>query len=233
MPRYRVLKSKRFGEGWAAGDIIDMDLIAARVPLEEGALEPVGSTEEKTDTNTLTKEGRMFENLKEAKMILDSIGVTFWLEAGTCLGAVREGTFIEHDPDIDLGVLAEDEDKADVIIDQFEKLGFELIYVWGERGEGYELSFMKRDYKLDIFFFYKAGKFRWHGAYWQNQLIPHVFTAGTIERLKKIDFMGLEVNIPYNHNKYLKARYGEDWKTPDKDWKYWKDPKCIQMDFNV
>lgn len=37
--KYRVLVNHRFGEGWQAGDIVEMDEYAARVPLEEGALE--------------------------------------------------------------------------------------------------------------------------------------------------------------------------------------------------
>lgn len=41
MAFYRVLKNGRFGEGWAAGDVVPMDWEAARVPLEEGSIELV------------------------------------------------------------------------------------------------------------------------------------------------------------------------------------------------
>lgn len=39
MPKFKVLLNGRFGEGWKTGDIIEMDWNAARVPVEEGALE--------------------------------------------------------------------------------------------------------------------------------------------------------------------------------------------------
>lgn len=39
MPKVKVLVDGRFGEGWKTGDIVDMDDNAARVPLEEGAIE--------------------------------------------------------------------------------------------------------------------------------------------------------------------------------------------------
>ena len=42
------------------------------------------------------------KNLSDVKGVLDSEGVTFWLSAGTLLGAYRDGDFIPGDDDIDI-----------------------------------------------------------------------------------------------------------------------------------
>lgn len=232
MPQFKVMKDRVFGEGWAAGTIINMDWPAAKDRVEKGDLEYLCEDEDKPivveePTEAEQRHEVMVKNLKDAKTVLDRLKVKFWLTCGTALGALREEDFIGHDPDIDLGVLAEDEDKADKIIASMKRKGFELMYEWGQRGSGYELSFVRDDIKLDIFFFYKKGAKRWHGVYWRNENFPYAFPAKLIETHKKIKFQGLILNVYKDLEKYAELHYGKDWVEPKERWNYWEDPKCI------
>lgn len=38
---------------------------------------------------------------------------------------------------------------------------------------------------------------------------------------------GLNLNIPANPESYLRHRYGDDWRTPQAKWKWWKDDVSI------
>ena len=43
-------------------------------------------------------------NLRDFKRVMHTHGIPFWISEGTALGATREGDFIDHDDDVDVGV---------------------------------------------------------------------------------------------------------------------------------
>lgn len=48
------------------------------------------------------------------------------------------------------------------------------------------------------------------------------------EKLGTIKFYGMTFNIPSNVEDYLKLHYGEDWKTPKKEWMWLKDNGTVR-----
>ena len=52
MPKFKVLKDKVFGEGWTAGQIVDMDENSAKVRLEKGDIERAVKEQVKEVTST-------------------------------------------------------------------------------------------------------------------------------------------------------------------------------------
>jgi len=64
--------------------------------------------------------------LAEIKRIFAKYNIEYWLDAGTLLGAVRDGKFIPWDEDIDLGTWHENIPKLISISNELRKKGFEV-----------------------------------------------------------------------------------------------------------
>jgi len=99
---------------------------------------------------------------------------------------VRDGNFIEHDTDIDIGVFFEEWKECDVFdfIKRMLVFDLEIKYIFGDFTNNFEMSFVKNGIKTD-FFFYRES--------------------------------------------VLEAKYGADWRTPNKGWDWAYDPKNIRL----
>ena len=184
----------------------------------------------KPKKNKITNQINAKKNLVDAIQIMTSLGVHWWLEAGTCLGAIREGNFIGYDRDIDIGVFGTE--KVNEIKKEFKSKGFKLYHAFGKPENGYEISLIRNDVKLDIFFFYedKNRNIWWHSAWLRDKQLFLDFNKYLFTNLKEIDFLGIKVNVPNPPEKYLVERYGDNWRIPDKNWHWAFDPKCLRKD---
>lgn len=184
-------------------------------------------------------------NLASIQNVLVAHKARYWLEAGTCLGIIREGGFIGHDHDTDIGILEEDFEWS--IVTELCQRGFEVKHVFGLRHRGLEIAFVRDGVKTDLFLFYRKGEARWHAAYrngckdMERDLIKLVFDAHLVEntRLKTFSALGDRGAFPVpgkdeaDTELYLVARYGPHWRTPDENWDWATSPKCIDQSFPV
>ena len=163
------------------------------------------------------------ENLLEAKSILDTLGVQFWLTCGTLLGYYREGTFIEHDNDIDLGAfIAQDRPE---IIPSFKMAGWTHYHTFGTPKSGLEYAFVKNGIKVDLFFHYRDRENYWMGVWKRGKLRKYVFP---IFELREVEWLDTRFLVPTNTEAFLERHYGKDWRTPKKKWDYFTSPRSIQ-----
>ncbi|QSB15256.1 hypothetical protein JQS43_02510 [Natronosporangium hydrolyticum] len=136
--------------------------------------------------------------------VLDGAGVRFFFAAGTALGLIRQGRPLAADGDIDLGVFAEDWDRAALL---------ELF----TRDPAFDLDLHPQTEKVglrhrggspvDIFRFYPDGDKVFHdGVFvrWWNS--PFEITRREIG--------GQSVPLPADPERYLVENYGPEWRTP-------------------
>ncbi len=145
----------------------------------------------------------------------------WYIISGTFLGAVREGTFLSHDYDIDIGIHAEDFDETAFLETVSTAPDLTLVNTSAHlhlMEKGGLLTDLPRPalYRvmhasgigIDVFIHHLDGELRWHGSAkhrWDN----HDFA------LADYTIAGMTVRGPADADRYLTENYG-DWRTPVK-----------------
>jgi hypothetical protein len=154
-----------------------------------------------------------------ALQALDEIGLFYWIEFGTLLGIIRDGKLIDHDTDLDFGVLLDD--YTPHIEKALVKHGFRKIHrIEVDEGRyGLEESYELNGVTLDLFFFSKVeGGMHCHlfpNSPDGSRLVRECFTRVTT--FDKITWQGSVLNIPADPAQRLTDTYG-DYLIPRKDW---------------
>jgi hypothetical protein len=162
-------------------------------------------------------------NLKEAKIILDNLGVVFLLQSGSCLGAVRDNAFIPWDDDIDIvsvmGMNDLTEETIYVALAAFRSRGYYVRKNYSNLdGPPYGISHsVIKDYaRLD----------------WSCLLVVDGFIrsypgvqvpATSFTHPREIEFLGEKFFVPNPPEEYLRLKYGARWMVPRKAGEYEKD----------
>ena len=147
--------------------------------------------------------------LKEAKMILDQLGIDFFLRHGTCLGAVRDQAFIPWDDDLDIGSVIG-------LHGLTEKKVYETAEAFKENG--YNMKVIDSDLHLSVDLKKFGIQMDWtcyriidDSIYqWPVIKIPvslHV-------NLKPIKFLSETFMVPNPPEEYFRLKYGPNWMTP-------------------
>lgn len=148
--------------------------------------------------------------------VMRSIGLEGFLAYGTLLGAVREGAFIGHDNDLDLGYVSSAAYPVDVVLESMElqralvRAGMQV-----ERYSGAGLKVWVRDDAgimrgLDVFGgFWDGNRLALLGELW------NVFDRAWMEPLSTVELEGRPFPAPAEPERLLEAMYGPGWRTPD------------------
>lgn len=149
--------------------------------------------------------------LKEAKQILDQLGLPFFLRHGTCLGAVRDGAFIEWDDDLDIGSVIGlhglTEKRVHEAAEVFKENKFDAEVIDSELHLSVDLKKFGTQMDWTCYRIIDDSIYQWPVI-----KIP----ARLHENLKEIDFLGEKFHVPNPPEEYLTLKYGPDWITPKK-----------------
>lgn len=138
--------------------------------------------------------------LRRAVPALEQAGLRPFLVSGSLLGIVRDGRLMEHDYDIDLGLLP-DAASAAHVGDLLERAGFDVTV-----DDVKVVAVDESGFAVDVFLHYERDGLLWHGTSiheWWN----------TPFDLVRTDIDGLQVWIPDDAERYLTENYGT-WQQP-------------------
>lgn len=154
------------------------------------------------------------EDIKIIKKVFKEKEVQFFLLFGTCLGAVREGDFIQWDDDVDLGIIEKTPPKTrEEISEALRKEGFKIVEY--QNYQQCSAIMCKRKIKTSICWFQKEGEsFVWRDRKIKGNIEVQV-PAELFERFREANLGEEKFLVPDPPEIYLEKIYG-DWKTPQK-----------------
>jgi len=142
------------------------------------------------------------------------------------LGWFRQCDAIPYSIDADIGIFAAD--FRPEILAAIEDEGLQLRMILGTPEDSYQMAFVSKEIKLDVYFFYPINS-------------SHVFNSATkpetgekfaydFERfdLCWTEFLDLLIRVPCDTQKYIEANYGPNWFEPISNWEWNRSPPNVR-----
>lgn len=150
--------------------------------------------------------------------IMEDCDINVFLADGTCLGAYRDGDFIEWHHDIDINARAEEFVPLMKILQlEFEKKGYDVRLLWlksSNNGKplchGFVLRF--KELILDIHGLYLINEKRWR----LGNRYTHAYPGEWFDDPEQIRFLRRSFYMPTPVEKYFTCLYGDDYMIPVK-----------------
>lgn len=160
----------------------------------------------------------LLELIDLAHALLAEHGIVHWLDFGTLLGAVRDGSLIPWDWDADFGILARDREAVLALRGEIEAAGHVVDL---SESAAIRISYSETNrISLDLWMWHERGDLLvsedenplilWPGMHDRTS-----FPAAFLDEPGEVELAGRELPAPGQAERVLaEHRYGPDWRTP-------------------
>ncbi|GAB3612420.1 hypothetical protein GCM10027415_07600 [Humibacter ginsengisoli] len=149
---------------------------------------------------------------------LSGLGFRPFLSSGSLLGAIRNGRFLPHDDDIDLGNVTDTQHPADLVIEseRIERALAGLGYTVVRHTHAHlQIVFLHKEGDLDHYIDIFTAYFDPDGTFNQPFSIRGELPREALEPFVGIELEGNSYPSPAVPEKWLELNYGRGWRTPD------------------
>lgn len=153
----------------------------------------------------------------KTKYVLDKHDIHYFACGGSLLGARRDGGIIQHDDDIDIGVMEDEMHKLKS--DSFNRdLERENLYIkHGDITKIYSKD-LKHGFFVDVFSFTESDKIITLTSESNREMWPdEYFYSREMFPVVEYKFGNLTIMGPHNPVPYFERFYGKDWMIPKKE----------------
>ena len=177
--------------------------------------------------------------------VIDNIPQNYnpFVDFGTLLGFIRDGGFISHDIDTDLGIICNDSLARTQLLEKFKQEGYFITHEFYLLNELQEFSLEQDGIKTDIIFYgskeesgrslmYTYSFERNFDTVYANafELDTYYYEYPLITEFTTTSVANFDFPIPSDYEKALMERYGKGWKVKDPNWEYKHDPSVKKVE---
>jgi hypothetical protein len=167
--------------------------------------------------------GHVSQIFADLKTVFEKHKVTWWIDYGSILGAVRNGAQIPHDKDGDGGILEDERLQVEMAMDDMDELGYYVIRKKRREGKyaagnSIKVCLSERNRtNVDLFFWHRDGDV-WTRHNWcsvdkyKGRDVPH----DKLFPLIQIPYEKMTLPAPADPEWMCEHRYGKDWRVPIK-----------------
>lgn len=192
------------------------------------------------------KEKKWLDDFEYVNKMLRKHDIKYVLDGGNLLSILRDDSLFPHYKDGDIDFSIEWNRKNFEKIKHLKKplisSGYQVrlnFFVFSIKKTNTSKLFRKiplvkkisklNDPKINISLYRKNGDNLW--CTWLNKsgidFIPRVIPSKYFDNIREIEYQGIPLSIPFESESYLSFKYGENWKEPNTEWKYFTDDGSI------